>query len=151
MAVVGRAYAGATVRRKARALYTKGDLQLKEVVVGMWILATGSYLWFMSKAEPQSLLADWFIFIFTLFSAAFAGDILIKLLKVRWCERQWSDLAGLGVLFFLGIAIILAGISLSAMEALGSAWPGFIVALLGIPYFYWVLHRIEQKFRQLSV
>lgn len=70
---------------------------------------------------------------------------------MRWFKRQWSDLALLGVLFFLGIAIVLGGITLSAVEALGSAWPGFIVALLGIPYFYWVLHQIEQKFRQLSV
>jgi hypothetical protein len=129
---------------------SRRGFEVKQTVISFWILATGTYLWFMSKAEPASLIEGWFIFVFTLFSAAFAGDILIKLYNIRWYHLQWSDLAGLGALFFLGVVVILIGTLLSALNALGSSWPGFVVALSGIPYFYWVVIRIETKFKQLS-
>jgi len=104
----------------------------------------------MSKAKPETLLEDWSLFIFMFFSAAFAGDVFIRLLRIHWYRPQWKELAGLGVSFILGISAILLGIWLSALNALGSAWPGLLVALLGIPYFYFVVYRIEVKFRQLS-
>jgi len=124
---------------------------MKNIVLGVWILTTGSVLWFLSKANPISIVMDWFLFIFILFIGAYSGDILIKMSKINWSRSYWKDLAGLGILFILGIVVILLGIILSAYKALGNPWPGFVIAIIGIVYFYYVLDRIEMKYRKLSM
>ncbi len=123
---------------------------MKNIVLGLWILTMGSVLWLLSKASPSSIVMDWFLFIFILFVGAYSGDILIRMSKINWSRPYWKELAGLGILFILGVVIILFGIVLSAINALGNPWFGFVIAIIGLIYFYNVLGRIEIKYRQLS-
>jgi hypothetical protein len=80
----------------------------------------------------------------------FAGDALIKMTKVSKFRKQWGALAGLGVLSISSIVIIFFGAFISAIELLDNQWIGFVVAVFGIIYFYFLLSRIEVKYRQLT-
>ena len=123
---------------------------MKQVVVSRWILSSGSIIWFLSKAEPESIFMDWFNFIFILFFGAFSGDAFLKMINIPWYRKQWNDIAGLALLFCLGIVIVLIGIVISASNFLGSQIPGLLIAVAGIIYFNILLTRLETRYRQLN-
>ena len=123
----------------------------KNFVILVWITTIGSIMWLLSKAKPESLLADWFNYIVLLVTAIFAGHILIKLISFPSHLSQWKSLSKMVFPFFTGVICLACGVVFSATNFLGNQWVGFGLSVFGMVYYSLALARFERLYKQLDV